>query len=382
MKLNVVFRGIVAALLSLSLPVSSYACTVLSIRDAQGNVYQGRTNEYASMQPDELTYFPAGSLIESVTPDGKKGMTFNTKYAILGATLKGMTPDAKQDALHEAVNDQGMSFTVNAFTRNGQSEITLPADKVLSLVDFGTWALGNYKTTDEVKKAIESNEINVWLPNIASMWNLLAPVHFALYDKIGGAIVIEFVGGKTQVYENTVGVMTNDPPFPWHLEHMNSYARLTNVDKNSGQFQELKVQAPDSGGAIAGLPSSNISPDRFVKAAYYANYALRASSSEEAIQTLSHVMNNFDRPVDITLDEPSNTGGAEAGQSNIASSEATYFTVMNDLNQGHFYIRTIKQINFVRFDLQKLAGIKERTIVSFSAISKSTDIDGTSLFHR
>ena len=93
-------------------------------------------------------------------------------------------------------------------------------------------------------------------------------------------------------------------------------------------------------------------------------------------------MNNFDRPVDITLDEPSNTGSAEAGQSNIASSEATYFTVMNDLNQGQFYIRTLKQINFVRFDLQKLADIKERTIVSFLAISKSTDIDGTSLFHR
>lgn len=195
MKLRLVFRGVLAALLSLSLPVSCYACTVLSIRDAQGNVYQGRTNEYASMQPDELTYFPAGSLIESVTPDGKKGMSFTTRYAILGATLKGMTPNAKQDALHEAVNDQGMTFTVNAFTRNRQTEITLPTDKVLSLVDFGAWARGNYKTTGEVEKAIENNEINVWLPNIASMWNLLAPVHFALYDKAGGAIVVEFVGG-------------------------------------------------------------------------------------------------------------------------------------------------------------------------------------------
>lgn len=380
MKLSSLMRGALAVLLGLSLSANAHACTVLAITDANGNIYQGRTNEYASMQPDELTYYPAGSLIQSVTPDGKQGMTFNTKYAILGATLKGLVPNSKQDTLHEAVNDQGMTFTVNAFTRNGPSEITMPADKVLSITDFGAWALGNFKTTAEVKKAVESNEINVWLPHIASMWNMLAPVHFALFDKSGGAIVVEFAGGKVQVYDNPARVMTNDPPFPWHLEHLNNYARLTNVDKNSGQFQELKVQAPDSGGALAGLPSSNTSPDRFVKAAFYANYALRAGSPEEAVQTLSHVMNNFDRPIDITLDEPSKTGGAEGPQSNIASSEATYFTVMNDLSRGQFYIRTIKQVNYVMFDIHKLAGLKQRTVVSFADISKSMQLEGDSLF--
>lgn len=379
MKLRLLKNAMLTVLLSVSLTSNAIACTVLAIKDASGNTYQGRTNEYPGMQPDELTYYPAGTLIESVTPDGQKGMSFQTKYAIFGATLKGMTPNAKQDTIHEAVNDQGMSFTTNAFTRNGQAKITLPPDKVLSVVDYGAWVLGNFKTTAEVKKAIESNEVDVWLPNIASMWNLLAPVHFAVYDKTGGAIVIEFVGGKTQVYDNPVGVMTNDPPFPWHLDHMNNYARLTNVDKNSGQFQALKVEAPDSGGALAGLPSSNTSPDRFVKAAYYANYALKASNPEEAIQTLSHVMNNFDRPIDITIDEPSNTSGGEAVQSKSATSEATYFTVMNDLSQGHYYIRTIKQINYVRFDMSKLAGLKAVTKVSFQRLNSATSWDGTEL---
>lgn len=379
MKLPIIGKLLLIGLLSFSLPASTFACTVLAIRDASGNVYQGRTNEYPGMQPDELTYFPAGSYIESVTPDGSKGMSFHTKYAIFGATLKGMVPNAKQDTIHEAVNDQGMSLTTNAFTRNSQTEITLPADKVISMMDYGAWVLGNFKTTDEVKKAIENHEIDVWLPHIESMWNLLAPVHFAVYDKAGGAIVIEFVGGKTQVYDNPVRVMTNDPPFTWHLDHMNNYARLTNVDKNTGQFQGLKVTAPDSGGALAGLPSSNISPDRFVKAAYYANYAVTATSPDEAVQTLSHVMNNFDRPVDITIDEPSNAGGGESIQSKSATSEATYFTVMNDLTQNHFYIRTIKQINYVRFDLRQMTGLKAVTKVSFERLNKSRNWDGTDL---
>ncbi|MBL4557865.1 MAG: linear amide C-N hydrolase [Rhodobacteraceae bacterium] len=393
MNLQLLKNALLTVLLSVSLTSNAIACTVLAIKDASGNIYQGRTNEYPGMQPDELTYYPAGTLIESVTPDGQKGMSFQTKYAIFGATLKGMTPNASQDSIHEAVNDQGMSFTTNAFARNGQAEITLPPDKVLSVVDYGAWVLGNFKTTADRLRRLGAGElqddrrgergdreqrVRCLAAQHRSHGNVLAPVHFAVYDKMGG-YRHRVCRGETQVYDNPVGVMTNDPPFPWHLEHMNNYARLTNVDKNSGQFQALEVEAPDSGGALAGLPSSNTLPDRFVKAAYYANYALEASSPEEAIQTLSHVMNNFDRPSGITIDEPSNTSGGEAVQSESATSEATFFTVMNDLSQGHFYIRTIKQINYVRFDMRELAGLEAVTTVSFQRLNSATSWDGNEL---
>ena len=115
---------------------NSYACTVLAFTDAKGNVYQGRANEFLYQQPDELTYWPAGTRIESVTPNGQQGKTFNTKYAILAATLKGMTPNAKQDTVHEAANDQGMSLTTNFYTLNGQPTVTAPPAQVLSALDF------------------------------------------------------------------------------------------------------------------------------------------------------------------------------------------------------------------------------------------------------
>jgi penicillin V acylase-like amidase (Ntn superfamily) len=350
-------------------------------QDANGNAYQARTNEYPGFQPDELTYYPVGTRIESSTPEGKQGVTFNTKYAILGATLKGMTPNAKQDTFHEAVNDQGMSFSANAFTYNEAGKITVPADKVLSAMDFGAWSLGSFKNVRELKQAIERKDIEVWLPPIASMWNLHAPIHFAYWDRSGEGIVVEFTGGKIVAYDNLVGAMTNDPPFPWHLDNLKNYAGLTNKDKNAGQFSKLKVSAPDSGGALASLPSSNMSPDRFVKAAFYVNYAKKAKTSEEAVQTLSHVINNFDRPLDITIDEPGGSGG-EAVASKQPTSEATYFTVMNDLSQSHFYIRTIKMINFVRFDLKKMSGIKSVKTVSFAALNSSSGFDGTELFTK
>ena len=35
-------------------------CTALTYKDANENLYVGRTNEYPGMLPDELTYYPVG----------------------------------------------------------------------------------------------------------------------------------------------------------------------------------------------------------------------------------------------------------------------------------------------------------------------------------
>ena len=380
MNLKLISKLLLSTCLIASTVTNSFACTVLSIRDANGNVYQGRTNEFAGQQPDTVTYFPAGTRIESLTPDGKQGKTFNTKYGILGVTLSGLAANAKQDSLHEAVNDQGLTFTTNALIENNPPVPTTTADKILSALDVGTWALGNFQTVEQVKQALLNKEVEVWLPRVPSMANLYAPLHFALYDKAGGAIVIEFTDGKTSVYDNPVAVMTNDPPFPWHLKNMNNYAHLTNIDKNTGQFNGLKVAATDSGGNMAGIPAVETSVGRFVKAAFYSNFVVKAKTPDQAVKTLSHVMNNFDRPIDVSADLPGTASKAEAFAATKISSESTYFTTMSDLSRGHFYLRTINSINFSKFDLRKLAALKQTKVIKFSAINAFGNLDATELF--
>ena len=369
-----------AASLMVSSIANSFACTVLAIKDASGNVYQGRTNEFAGQQPDSVTYWPAGTRMESVTPDGKQGKTFNTKYGILAVTLKGMVPNAKQDFIHEGVNDQGVTMTVNAFTKNLPPVVTASPENILSVMDLGTWALGNFKNVAQIKKAIENKEVDIWLPKVPMMANMVAPAHYALYDKEGGMIVIEFTGGKTTVYDNPAYVMTNDPPLPWHLENLNFHAYLTNIDKNTGQFNNLKVTTPDSGGNLAALNGSETSTGRFVKAAYYSNFVQKAKTPDQAVKTLSHVMNNFDRPMNISADLPGTASKAEAFAANKISSESTYFTVMNDLSRGYFYLRTINSINFSKFEVRKLSTLKQTKVVTFAAINAGTSTDATDLF--
>jgi penicillin V acylase-like amidase (Ntn superfamily) len=57
-------------------------CTALLVTDVSGNAYKGRTQEFAVQVPFILSYYPAGSKIESQTPDGSQGLTFHTKFPI------------------------------------------------------------------------------------------------------------------------------------------------------------------------------------------------------------------------------------------------------------------------------------------------------------
>jgi penicillin V acylase-like amidase (Ntn superfamily) len=225
----------------------------------------------------------------------------------------------------------------------------------------------------EVKESLQGGGVSVWLPKVPLVGDIELPMHFILWDKTGAGIVIEFLNGKMNVHDNPVGVATNAPDFPWHLTNLNNYAQLTNVDKNTGQFGQLKVSAPDSGNALANLPSSQIAAGRFVKAAFYTQFVRKADSPDDAVITLGHIMNNFDRPYDLSIDKGYSAEGGTAG---TTSSEVTLFTWMNDKSRNLYFLRTIDALNFAKFEINKLAPLKSVVNVPLAKINDAA-LDGT-----
>ena len=157
---------------------------------------------------------------------------------------------------------------------------------------------------------------------------------------------------------------------------MRNYAHLSNVDKNTAQFNRLKVTAFDPGLATETLPSGHTSPARFVRAAYYSAFAKKATTPREAVLTLAHMINNFDRVANITLDLPDGSG---VGAADAPSTEITLFSSFNDLVQNHFYIRTVNAMNFTRFDMRKLAGLTSVKTITLPSIDAVDGGDGTHL---
>jgi penicillin V acylase-like amidase (Ntn superfamily) len=161
--------------------------------------------------------------------------------------------------------------------------------------------------------------------------------------------------------------MTNGPQFPWHLQNLNNYT-FNNVDKNTGQLGRLKLETQDAGIALAGLPSANTSEGRFVKAAFYVNYVKKASTPDEALVTLGHIINNFDRPIDLTVDRPGSAG--DGGRSNFTTSETTRWTAMADMTRNLFLFRTIDALNWTVIDMNQLKNLKEVKMVPIHETEK------------
>ena len=369
-------KQMVLLLLILSLVIAvpfAHACTALMITDKQGNAYSAKTMEYAVPLPFAMSYVPAGTKVVSVAPGNKPGLSFETKYPVLGVGAN-VGVGSGLNMLAEAANDQGLSVSSNEMP-GSQSPTGAGSDaaKAVASTDLALYLLGNFKSVAEVKAALVDGSVSVWLPEIPLMGNLVAPLHYILFDKTGAGIVIEYLDGKQNIHDNPVGVVTNAPDFPWHLKNLNNYAQLTNVDKNTGQFGQLKVGAPDSGNALDNLPSSQISAGRFVKAAYYTQFVRKADSPEDAVITLGHIMNNFDRPYDLSIDKGYS---AEGGKPGSTTSEVTLFTWMNDKSRNLYFLRTIDALNFAQFEIDKLSPIKKVVTVPLDKINDAS-LDGT-----
>ncbi|MFG1395080.1 linear amide C-N hydrolase [Xanthobacter agilis] len=335
------------------------ACTALLYRDAKGGVYAGRTLELPMELPYLLSYLPAGQVITSDVL-GRDPLRFQTRHAILGITVpNGTVADLK---VVEGLNEKGLTYGLLAFAAaDGPTAGFRKTKAALAAIDLGTWVLGLFETTAQVKAALA--EQPVLLSALEPLHGARTPFHFIVHDRTGASLVIEFANGRQNVYDNPIGVMTNGPDFPWHLTNMNNYSFLTNLDRSEGTFGTFTARQPDSGIATAGLPASNTAVGRFVRAAYYAQYAERAAP-EAALSTLAHIMNNFDRPKGITID-PRGAGGLEVegaepeGDADYKT-EYTSWTSLTDLAGGRFLVRTYEGMNYMSIDF---AGVRDATTV-------------------
>ena len=79
--------------------------------------------------------------------------------------------------------------------------------------------------------------------------------HFRLTDKTGRQVVIEYIDGKLNIFENKIGVITNSPSFDWHMTNLNNY---TNLVAGTGPNREIgngiTLRPTGTGAAFHGLP--------------------------------------------------------------------------------------------------------------------------------
>ncbi len=169
------------------------ACTSLVYRDQAGRVYFGRTLELAMELPYRVTVIPAGLNYTSRTSPQAMGAAWTTRYRMLAVTVPDTGPDDLK--IVEGFNEAGLTFSLLAFaSASGPRDSATRTRAALAAIDLGAFTLGQFATVAEVKAALSAQP--VLLTPLAAVGGAASPFHFALHDRAGGSIVVEFVNGQ------------------------------------------------------------------------------------------------------------------------------------------------------------------------------------------
>ena len=180
----------------------------------------GRTLEFGFDLKSDVLVIPKGATLAGSTPDGGKGMTYTTKYGMLGANAVGLP------VIVDGINDQGLYVGIFYFPGYASYPEASKenAPHAMAPHEYANWILGNFANIDEVKANFDKV---VLVPVVVEAIKQAPPVHFVIHDRSGKSVVIEPVDKTLKIHDNPLGVMSNAPTFDWHMTNLRNYINLT-----------------------------------------------------------------------------------------------------------------------------------------------------------
>lgn len=332
-----------ALLFSAGIAGTATACTGISLTTEGNDHIQARTIEWGeSNLNSKLVISPRNYQFTSTMPDQQKGLTWTSKYGFTGISVSVDT------FIGEGVNEAGLTAGLFYFKGYGSLKSYNPKERANSVTDLDLvrWMLSQFKTVDEVKEAIK--KIDIVPVYIDGKGNPSPTGHWRVTDKQGNNIVIEIVdGGKINIYDNDVGVLTNSPTFPWQVTNLNNYVNLHAGTSAPTKFGDLEAKSFGVGTAFLGLPGDISPPSRFVRAAFFVKTAPEFKNSTQAVSEAFHILNNFDIPIGTEF-----SAQYRSHMPNLPS--ATQWTSVIDQNHGYLYYKTMNDSQIKKVDLNKI----------------------------
>ena len=268
-------------------------------------------------------------------------------YAMIGvATVADDYP-----LYYEATNEKGLSMAglnfpdnANYFPYNEGLNNYAPFELIPAI-------LGNCKNITEAEKFLL--QLNIWNQSFSPDFPL-SPLHWLIADK-DRALTLECTADGLKIYDNPVGILTNNPRFPYHLHNFSNYMGLTPAPPVNRQPIPLKPYSLGMGSL--GLPGDMSSGSRFVKAAFTKLHSFDDGSEESAVCQFFHILSSVCQQRGLTM--------LEHGKY-----EYTLYSSCCNTDKGIFYYTTYEnsRISAVQLHREDLESIK---LISYSLLSNS-----------
>ena len=289
--------------------------------------YFGRTLDYEFSYGDEVTITP-----RNYTLNFKKKETINNHYAMIG-----MAHVIENYPLYyDAINEKGLGIAGLNFVGNADYKEEVKEKDNITQFEFIPWILSQCATVKEARNLIQKiNFLNIPFNDKLP----LAELHWIISDS-EETITVESVKEGIKIYENPVGVLTNNPPFDKQMFNLNNYMYLSTESPKNTFAPSLSLKTYSRGMGAIGLPGDLSSQSRFVRVAFTKMNSISGEGEKESVSQFFHILNSVDQQ----------RGCCKLGDDKY---EITIYTSCCNTNRGIYYYTTYDNHQITAIDMHK-----------------------------
>lgn len=300
-------------------------CTAITYKTK--DFYFGRTLDYEISYGDEVTITPRNYEFNFIHKQNIKN-----HYAIIGMAYV----TENYPLYYEAVNEKGLGIAGLNFVGNAQYNKKIEGKDNITQFEFIPWILSQSTTVKEAKKLIE--KINL-LDEPFSTNLPLAQLHWIISDSIE-SITVEAVKDGIKIYENPVGVLTNNPTFDKQMFELNNYMNLSTKSPKNTFAKSLNLEKYSRGMGAIGLPGDLSSQSRFIRAAFVKMNSVSKEEEKESVSQFFHILNSVEQQ----------RGCCELDDGIF---EITIYTSCCNASKGIYYYTTYDNHQITAIDMHK-----------------------------
>lgn len=235
---------------------------------------------------------------------------------------------------YEATNEHGLSMAGLNFPKNAFYPPEEAGRDNVSPFELIPYILGQCENVIQAKALLARTHIAAIHFSDALR---LSPLHWMIADR-EASIVVESMLDGLHIHDNPVGVMTNNPPFDFHMTNLSQYTALSPGQPKS-LFGSVELTLPSRGMGSLGLPGDLSSPSRFIRAAFTKAYSICGEDEASSVSQFFHILGSV-RHV---------RGSVMVGD----RPEITLYACCCNTDKGVYYYQTYENSRICAVDMRK-----------------------------
>ncbi|MCM1091496.1 MAG: choloylglycine hydrolase [Muribaculum sp.] len=237
---------------------------------------------------------------------------------------------------YEATNEAGLSMAGLNFPGNADYKPIAEGKDNVAPFEFIPWILCDCATLAQAREKLDRLNLAA-IPFSDEL--PLSPLHWIISGR-EGSLTVESVKEGLKVYDNPVGVLTNNPGFEYHMTNLDNYMSLSTEPPVNHFCDKLKLEPYSRGMGAMGLPGDLSSASRFVKAAFTKLNSCCGPSESESISQFFHILGSVDQQ----------RGCVHMGDGKY---EITEYSTCCNVDKGIFYYTTYENSQITAVDMNK-----------------------------